>query len=97
VVGSGVLLDDVEAPELDLELGASAATAGEADGIDHCFDPTDWGATVDSSDDELREARRRHTAAWLVWCHEHSVSPLNALLERRRLRELAFPTGVVNQ
>jgi hypothetical protein len=49
------------------------------------FDPTEWGAEGDS-DDELREARSRQTTAWLQWCSEYQVSPLEVLVERRRKR-----------
>ena len=48
-----------------------------------CFDPADWGARPDASQDELRKARDRQSTALLAWCREHDVSPLAALLQRR--------------
>jgi hypothetical protein len=50
------------------------------------FDPAECGATADADYDELREARDPQTSAWLDWCREHHVSPLEVLLERRRNR-----------
>ena len=56
-----------------------------------CFDPADWGAGPEPSHQDMYQAHRRYTTAWLTWCGEHSVSPLDALLERRRLREFRSP------
>lgn len=56
-----------------------------------CFDPADWGADADSSEHELSEAMTRFAKESLVWWLEFEVSPLDVLLEQRRIRRDVTP------
>jgi hypothetical protein len=51
-----------------------------------CFDPADWGTNPDATVHDLHEARQRHREAWMAWCAEHDMTPLDALLELRKWR-----------
>ena len=54
-----------------------------------CFAVEDWSDPGD--DPALADywARRRHTAAWLAWCHDHGADPLAMLRRRRNDRRVA--------
>lgn len=56
------------------------------------FDPAEWGAERDAPVAELYAARRRYTAAWLDWCHEHDVDWLDVV--RQRVNDRRWGVGL---